>query len=88
MQGDGLLIIFVLLFGCAAFLFGVIYMIGRAIGWLVLGVAELLGLRRKRLPESAEPVAPTAVVCTRTACGHIEHRRDAAYCGQCGAPLA
>ncbi len=88
MHGESLLIIFVLLFGCAAFLFGVIYLIGRTIGWLVSGLANLFGFRRDRLPDMAKPVASNEPVCTREGCGRIERRRGARYCGHCGAPLA
>ena len=41
MHGDVLLIVLVLVFGCAAFFFGILYALGRAVAWM----------ERKRKPD-------------------------------------
>ncbi len=83
MHGDVLLIVLVLVFGCAAFFFGILYALGRAVAWVGRGV---WGVCRPGSP----PVGPRGLgvrFCPRTECRRVERRRDARYCSQCGQRL-
>ncbi len=87
MPGDALLLVLVLIFGCAAFFFGVIYLVFRSLGWLGRG---FVGAFRSVPPEAPNRPAGDRrprLGCPRTECGRIEDREGAHYCSQCGAGL-
>ena len=87
MYAEPLVLVMVLVFGCAAFLFGVFYLICWFVGGLGKGFVQLL--RPRRLPNAADhgPAARgPGRVCSRDLCRNIEYRR-ANYCSQCGMPL-
>ena len=88
MYGDVLLIVFlVLVFGCAAFFFGVIYMVCQAIAWAGRGVFGVFKTTRPANARRCPSRRSAARVCPRKQCRRAEYRRDARYCSQCGAPL-
>ncbi len=86
MHGDVFLILLLLVFGCAAFLFGVIYVICQMFAWLGRGV---WGAFR---PHHSACACPPPVgssrpkVCPNERCRKVEHRH-ARYCSQCGSSL-
>ncbi len=81
MSGDALVVILILVLGCAALVFGVLYVIARAFGEVGKGFfAVLRGPRGDRRPR------PRVRVCSRERCRKTEVR-DGRYCSQCGAPL-
>lgn len=86
MHGDALVIVLLLVFGCAAFLFGVIYLLLKLLAALGRGVAGVF-----RRPSSGNGLGEARVcsrvrVCPRERCRKVEYR-DARYCSQCGTPL-
>ena len=86
MHGDVLLVVAILVCGCAAFLFGVIYFVFSVVGFVGRGV---FGLFRPHRPPSGRRLmakSATTLKCPREQCRKVEHR-DAEYCSQCGAPL-
>jgi len=89
MHGDVAIVVLILVFGCAAFFFGVIYMVGRALAWVGRGVWRLAG-GSPRVTARCCGTAPGGAtrMCTREGCRRIENRRGARYCSRCGAPLA
>ncbi len=87
MQGDALLIILLLVFGCAAFFFGVIYCICQLFAWVSRGV---WGVFRPRCSSdsAARPAAGSRRrVCPNKRCRKLEYRQ-ARYCSPCGTPFA
>lgn len=82
MASNALVLILVMVLGCAGFLFGVIYVVFRGFGWLGRGVA---GLVRHGPHQSVD--GPPRMVGSCEACGHGEERPGAHYCSQCGAGL-
>ncbi len=88
MAGDAVfVIVFVLVFGCAAFLFGILYLVCRLIGGAGRCMIRVLSPPGERVPE--RPVAPESkgLMCTHGQCRRIEYRSRARFCSQCGAPL-
>jgi hypothetical protein len=86
MHADVVVLILVLVLGCAAFIFGILYVIGRLIGGIGRGVISIF--RSSRPGASAQRFNPCRKmrVCPRPECRKIENR-DALYCSQCGARL-
>ncbi len=83
MHADVVVFILVLLVGCAALLFGVLYLIVRALGGVGRGVLSMFG------PSGASGRTMRgrrALVCPRPQCRKVEYR-DARYCSQCGERL-
>lgn len=89
MHGDVAIVVLILIFGCAAFFFGVIYIIARALGWIGRGLWTLAGGSPRAAARCCGPAPSGAsAVCTRDGCQRIENRWRARYCSRCGAPLA
>lgn len=86
MHGDVLLVILILVFGCAAFLFGVIYVICQVLAWIGRGLFGIFMPRRSAGEPGAASGHRGGRVCPRAGCGKVEYR-DARYCSQCGMPL-
>jgi hypothetical protein len=86
MHGDLLLVVVILVFGCAAFLFGVIYLVCSVIGFVGRGVLGLFKPDRAPPGRRSGVRGAGALVCPREECRKVEYR-DAKYCSQCGAPL-
>ena len=85
MVADPLLILFILVFGCAAFFLGLFYLVGQVLGFFGRGICRLLRGGSPQGPSSS--LSPgSALVCPRASCGHLE-RRVARYCSQCGTRL-
>ena len=86
MNGDLLLVVLILVFGCADFLFGLVYVV-----WCVVGAVgrAMWSLVRPRRPVGTAERVRTfgrAVYCPRLNCRKVEYR-NARFCSQCGAPL-
>ena len=90
MPGDLLFVVLILVLGCAAFFFGVIYILCQGVAWIWNGVAGVFRSppgssdasgRRVRRARRGGPLT-----CPRPECGRVE-RRPARYCSQCGTRL-
>lgn len=86
MHGDVLLVILILVFGCAAFLFGVIYVICQFVAWIGRALFGIFIPRRSVTTPGSATHNPRGRVCPREGCGKVEHR-DARFCSQCGMTL-
>lgn len=87
MHGDALVVVLVLVFGCAAFFFGLLYMLCRIVAWFGRGVANVFRPASRLARGGSTPRRSAVRVCPRERCRRVEYRRDARYCSQCGAPL-
>lgn len=75
MTFDPLLLLLLVVFGLAAFLFGLLY----SVWWVIASAGRgLVSLVRRR------PRPPR--ICSRDACRRLEER-DARFCSRCGAPM-
>lgn len=87
MPGNAFLLILLLVVGCAAFIFSVIYLFCRLFSWVgrgVLGARKPCGQTRM----SEHPVGGSQRrVCPNVQCRKVEHRREARFCSQCGGRL-
>jgi len=95
-HGDILIVLVLLVLGVAAFFFGVIYAVCRALASVGRGIVHWLSPRS--VPSSPPLSVSTAErpvrsqgrrtfrVCPREQCRHVE-RRPARFCSQCGAEL-
>ena len=83
MHADLLLFLLVMVLGCAAFVFGILYLLCRVIG--IVG-RSLFGAVRPRPADRsrADQVrGANAMVCPRADCRNVEYR-DARFCSHCG----
>ena len=87
MHGDALIIVLVLIFGCAAFFFGLIYAACRLIAWMAGGLWGVFRPKGRRGAVASPVRGGSARSCSRDRCRKVEYRREARYCSQCGAPL-
>ncbi len=87
MHGDALLLIVAMVFGCAAFFFGVIYLFCRAIAWVGLGFAGIFRSSSSGARCGMTSRRSRRRICPREECRKMENRADAQYCSRCGAPL-
>ena len=85
MSADPLILVLVLVVGCAALLFAVFYVLGRVIGVVGKGVTTLF-VGRPAKGQAALAPGGRELVCSREKCRKIE-LRNGRYCSQCGAPL-
>ena len=85
MPGDPVVVVFILIVGCAAFLFCILYMFGRMLGFIGQGFMSLFRGRRLAGPSGGIP-GKKALICSREQCRKIEYR-NGRFCSQCGAPL-
>ena len=83
---DVLLFILLMVFGWAACLFGVIYMLCRFVGWVARRVFSVSG--KDTMVEAGCMCARGSRqrVCPNRQCRKVEYR-DAHYCSQCGTQL-
>jgi hypothetical protein len=84
MQVDVLVVLLIVVFGCAAFLFGVFYLVGHVVYSIWRGLVNLV--RPGRSTRQRVTGKKVERVCPRKGCRKIEYR-DARFCSQCGAPL-
>ena len=87
MQADLLVILLVLVLGCAAFVFGLLELLRRMLGFVWRSMNGLLGPRREKRADGEMKGPTRGVVCPRTTCRHVEIRK-AVYCSQCGSRLS
>ncbi|RME37589.1 MAG: hypothetical protein D6788_09140 [Planctomycetota bacterium] len=83
MHGDVLIVGLLLVFGCVAFLFGLVYLAVQ----LLLGVGRAIGRLFGGRPPLAETPPPVRRVCPNRECRWAESRPEAAFCPRCGTPL-
>ncbi len=86
MQGEALLVVLIVVFGCAAFLFGLVYVVCAvfaAIGRGFWGLVRPLG---RIGPVGSLRPGGRPLVCPRANCRKAEYR-EARFCSQCGARL-
>jgi len=84
MQVDVIVILLIVVFGCAAFLFGVFYLVGHVVYSVWRGLVNLV--RPGRASRHGVTAEARQRICPRRGCRKIEHR-DARFCSQCGSPL-
>lgn len=89
MHGDLLLVVLILVFGCAAFLFGLVYMVWWVASTVGRGMWSLVRPRRHvGIPACREACTfGRAVYCPRPNCRKAEYR-NARFCSQCGEKLS
>ncbi len=87
MPGDLLLVVAILVMGCTAFFFGIIYVLCQGVSWLWRGVTGVFRRPSDSRATSIRRIKRAApLTCPRAECGKIE-RRPARYCSQCGTRL-
>lgn len=86
MPGDWLLVVLILVFGCAAFLFGLVYVVWCVVGAVGRGMWSLVRPGRSVETVGRGRTFGRAVYCQRLNCRKVEYR-NARFCSQCGAPL-
>lgn len=85
MHGEVVVIVLVLVVGCAAFLFGVLYLVSQLFVGIGRGLMSLI--RPRSSNQAAGPVRGMAGrMCPNPRCRKTEYRK-ARYCSQCGARL-
>lgn len=79
-----IVVVFMLVVGCAAFFFGILYLLGLLIG----GVWRcMMRIVRPGPGEAAGTRASTMQVCPGEQCRKSEYRSDARFCSRCGTRL-
>ena len=86
MQGDLLLVALILVFGVAAFLFGLVYVVWCIVGGIGRGMWSLLRPLRPVGKMGRACTFGGTVYCPRLNCRKVEYR-NARFCSQCGATL-
>ncbi len=86
MHADLLLFLFVVVFGCAAFIFGIFFVICRMIAGLGRSIFRLVGGEPRRRRPAGSLFRSQARICPQPGCGKAE-LRPARYCSQCGARM-
>ncbi len=84
MPMEPLVVVILLVVGCAAFLLWVLYCLFWVFGRAGGGFMRLIGLGPAQPPPST--TAAAATVCSNDRCQKVE-RRKGRYCSQCGSPL-
>ena len=88
MQVDLVALFLLLVFGCAAFVFGVICLIGKTLSIIGRALGRMLGGLDPCCGSGERPgAAGHGRVCPRPTCRKVEHR-NARFCGQCGMRLS
>ena len=86
MHGDLLLVVLILVFGCAAFLFGLVYVVGCVVTAVGRGMWGLFRPSRCSGPPAPARASSRPLRCPRVNCRKVEYR-NARFCSQCGAPM-
>ncbi len=86
MHGEALLLVLMLLIGCVAFFFGIIYLVWSVLSWLGRGVWHVIHPGRWSRTDGGPVISLRRRVCRNPKCRKVEHRK-ARYCSQCGVPL-
>jgi len=86
MHVDLVVIGLVLVLGCAAFFFGVVYVLCRFLGAVGRGMLTMFGVKT-RVSGDYPPLSRRGrLICPQERCRKTEHRA-ARFCSQCGARL-
>lgn len=86
MQGDFLIVLLLLVVGCAAFLFGVIYVFCQFFARIGRGLMGIIAPGRSGGADGQARRCSRPLVCPNKRCSKIEYRA-ATFCSQCGARL-
>ncbi len=86
MHGDILLVVLILTLGCAAFIFGVIYLVCKFFGFVGRGVVSVFTRHPSTGSQGHQSGSPGVRVCPREQCRKTEYR-PARFCSRCGAPF-
>lgn len=86
MHADLALMLLVLVFGCAAFLFGIVYFVYWMLSTVWSGVVTVMTPASKKPSRKAGAASPSGQACPNRDCRHAEWR-EASYCCRCGARL-
>lgn len=85
MHAEILIVLAILIFGCAAFLLGTFYLVCQLCSLVWRGMVGLVRPAKGDTHDSWPP-EESARVCPNPTCQHIEFR-DARFCSACGARL-
>jgi len=86
MQVDLLVIGLILVFGCAAFLFGILYAIFQLLAGIGGAIWSALFPGRTKRVGRERAAGRRRRICPRPRCRRVEYR-DANFCSQCGQRL-
>jgi hypothetical protein len=86
-HGDVVVIVLLLVCGCAAFLFGAIYLVCQLFIGLGRGLMSVVTPGKQRGASTVAARPGRALACPNSHCRKIE-RRPAQYCSQCGTSLS
>ena len=86
MHADLALMLLVLVFGCAAFLFGIVHFVYWMLSTVWGGLVTVVTPTSKKPSRKAGTAPATRQVCPNRDCRHAEWR-EASYCCRCGARL-
>lgn len=87
MHGDVVVIVLLLVCGCAAFLFGVIYLACQLFLGIGRGLMSMVSPGRAHRARTGGGRAGPGLACPNPHCRKAE-RRPARYCSQCGTSLS
>lgn len=86
MHADLALMLLVLVFGCAAFLFGIVYVVYWVLSAVWGGLVTVVTPASEKSSGKAGAAPPNGQVCPNRDCRHAEWR-EASYCCRCGERL-
>ena len=86
MTGDVLLLLLVMVLGCAAFVFGILYLFCHLLGVVGRGIFGIFRRRRACGGQTGQGRVSREIVCPRKECRHVDYR-NARFCSQCGQRL-
>ena len=87
MHAEILLVLLVMVLGCAACVLGVLYALGRVIAFGGRTLFRAVAPGRARRQRAGAPQRSAGPTCPRPECRHTDPR-DGRFCAMCGAPLA
>jgi len=87
MHGEAVIIVLLLVCGIAAFLFGVIYLVGQLLVGIGRGLMALVMPGRCQARRAGAGRRGFGLICPNPRCQKVE-RRPAHYCSQCGTSLS
>lgn len=82
-----IVVVFVLVVGCAAFLFGILYTVARLIGGALRCMMHGVRPRHRGVKYARPATAARVQVCANEQCRKTESRKGARFCSRCGMPL-
>jgi len=82
-----IVVVFMMVLGCATLVFGVLYFLCRLLGGAGRCVIRALRPRHRVEPGMLRTPMRKGLVCPREQCRKIEYRSNARFCSRCGSQL-